>query len=400
MVIKMNIKKQLQSFYAFEALLSFRITDAVWVLFLLGRGYNLAQVGIAEGIFHVTSIICEVPSGMLADLFGRKRTLILAGIAGCISSLFMGFGDHILLIFVGMLFSGISISMASGTEEAIVYDSLMEVKLEEKYRNTRVRISIISRVCSTLSCLFTPIAVFMGYRNLYLLSAAICILQILFLLRMKEPIVTEQQKKRQEDAYGRLKERWQQHIKATASFIKNHPRTMCKLLASAAIASPCYLTLMYLQDHLVACGWPESWIGIPMLVIPLGGAVGAWFASKGRISLWKTALICGLLGGVGTIFAGNGVICIAIIGAMLARLCEGYFEILVSEDTNRDFSSNQRATLISVDGMLYSVLMIILSPITGFLGSHYSMQLMFAFLGGSLMVATFVGLLVYRGVRR
>ena len=157
---------------------------------------------------------------------------------------------------------------------------------------------------------------------------------------------------------------------------------------------------MYLQEHLVACGWPKSWIGIPILVIPLGGAVGAWLASKGGLSLGKTALLCGVIGGVGTMFAGNGMVVIAIIGAMIARICEGYFEIHVSEATNKEFSSDQRATLISVDGMLYSVLMIVLSPVTGMLGANYDMQVLFGVLGGSLVLTTVAGLLLYRYLKK
>ena len=84
--------------------MSFRITDVVWVLFLLERGYSLAQVGIAEGIFHITSVICEVPSGMIADILGRKRTMILAAIAGGVSSIFMGFGNHIAYIYGNAVF--------------------------------------------------------------------------------------------------------------------------------------------------------------------------------------------------------------------------------------------------------------------------------------------------------
>ena len=76
----MNIKKQTVRMYLYEAALAFRMVDAVWVIFLLERGFSLAQVGVAEGIFHITSMIFEVPSGMAADLFGRKRTLVLSGI--------------------------------------------------------------------------------------------------------------------------------------------------------------------------------------------------------------------------------------------------------------------------------------------------------------------------------
>ena len=215
------------------------------------------------------------------------------------------------------------------------------------------------------------------------------------MLRMKEPIVTEKQQLRQENPFGQMGGRWENHLYETARFIKNHPKTMCKLLASAAIASPTYLTLMYLQEHLVACGWPESWIGIPMFVIPLGGVLGAYLASKGKVSLLKSALLCGIAGGLGAIFAGNAVILIAIIGAMIGRISEGYFEILVSENTNQEFDSDQRATMISVDGMLYSVLMIVLSPITGFLGEQYNMQVLFVFLGGGLMLATIIGIIFY-----
>ena len=53
----MNIKKQTFLLYLYELLISFRLVDVVWVLFLLDRGYSLAQVGIAEGVFHITSML-------------------------------------------------------------------------------------------------------------------------------------------------------------------------------------------------------------------------------------------------------------------------------------------------------------------------------------------------------
>ena len=71
----MNIKKQLQNLYLYELISGFQIVDVVWVVFLLQRGFSIAQVGIAEGVFHMVSMCCEIPSGMVADLIGRKRTL-------------------------------------------------------------------------------------------------------------------------------------------------------------------------------------------------------------------------------------------------------------------------------------------------------------------------------------
>lgn len=397
-MIQMNIKKQLRRLYAYEAVICFRITDVVWVLFLLNRGYSLVEVGIAEGIFHLTSMICEVPSGMMADLCGRKKTLAFAGIAGIISSIFMGFGDWLGFIYLGMLFSAVGISMVSGTEEAMLYDSLVEAGEEENYKKQKVNFSIIARFCSTASCLFSPVAIFMGYQNVYLLSAFLNVVQVVLALRMKEPVVTERQKERQRNPFGQIGYRFKQHVHETFSFMHNHPKTMCKLLADAAIACPCYLTLMYLQEHLVNCGWPEEWIGFPMLVIPMAGMVGAWAASKTNIKLLSAALACGIAGGIGTAFAGNGILFVAIAGAVVGRMVEGFFEILSGESINKELDSDQRATMISVDSMFYSVLMIVVSPVTGWLGEEFGMKVMFQIFGFSLTAATILCIVIYKNL--
>ena len=49
-----------------------------WVAILAARGYSLAEIGLAETVFHITSLIFEIPSGVFADLFGRRKMLILS----------------------------------------------------------------------------------------------------------------------------------------------------------------------------------------------------------------------------------------------------------------------------------------------------------------------------------
>ena len=60
----MQIKRQLFFLHIYNFLFSLRIADGVWVVFLLSRGFSLAQAGLAEGVFHVVSFLFEVPSGM------------------------------------------------------------------------------------------------------------------------------------------------------------------------------------------------------------------------------------------------------------------------------------------------------------------------------------------------
>ena len=68
----MNLQKQLRCVYLHAFFSTLRFTDAVWVALLAVRGFSLAEIGLAEGVFHLTSLLCEVPSGMAADLLGRR----------------------------------------------------------------------------------------------------------------------------------------------------------------------------------------------------------------------------------------------------------------------------------------------------------------------------------------
>lgn len=395
----MNIRKQTVLMYLYEAALAFRMVDAVWVIFLLERGFSLAQVGIAEGVFHITSMIFEVPSGMAADLFGRRRTLILSGIVGMCSAVLMTWEGWAGFIYCGMVFSALSLNLASGTEEALLYDSLLEAGCEGRYKKVWANSSVIGRTASALACVASPAAIRIGFRYTYYISVALYLCTILFLLPVREPAVTEKQKTRREPAdrknnyvriKGELSRRWKQHICGTGTFIRENPKTVFKLFADAALACPCYLIMMYLQEHLVNCGWPKSFIGIPMFLIPLAGAVGAKIAAKNKKGLKRALLFCGVVSGIGTCLAGSNVLVIVLAGACVVRMCEGFSEIAVSGNVNRDFSSDYRATLVSVGSMCYSVLMVAASPVTGFVGEHCGVNATFYLLGGMLLAATAV----------
>lgn len=397
-ILIMNIKRQSVLMYLYEAALAFRMVDAVWVIFLLERGFSLAEVGTAEGVYHITSMLFEVPSGMAADLFGRKRTLILSGIVGMCSAVFMTLEGFRGFVYCGMIFSALSLNLASGTEEALIYDSLLEAGRESGYKKVWSNISLIARTASALSCLASPIAIMMGYRYTYYISVFLYLCTVIFVLPVREPAVTERQKLRTEKETGKryreglheLGRRWKQHIGETVTFIRKNPKTMAKLFADAALGCPCYLIMMYLQEHLVNCGWPKSFIGIPLVVIPLAGALGTRIAAKNRSRLSKALLLCGIISGIGTCLVGSNVLIVVLIGACVVRMCEGFSEIAVSENVNREFSSDYRATLVSVGSMCYSVLMVAASPVTGFLGDHYSVNAAFYLLGGGLLAATAV----------
>lgn len=397
--MRWNMKRQTGFLYLFEALLSFRMIDAVWVIFLLERGYSLTQVGIAEGVMHMASLICEIPTGMAADLFGRKRTLMFAGIAGMCFGILMRMDGWSGWVYVGMVFSALSYNLASGTQEALVYDSLLEAGQENRYRKVWSGINVTGRISRAVACALSPAAIAIGYRYTYGITAILCLGAVFLMTGVHEPIVTEAQRNRKQYRLCEAWERIRDHTADTFRFIRSHPRTMCKIFADAAISCPCYLILMYLQEHLVNCGWPKSLIGIPILLISVAGATGSYLSGRYSMTIRKTVFVCGLVSGIGTFLGGSSMIPVILLGACAVQISEGFSFIAISENVNHDFTSDQRATLVSVDSMMYSFLMVAASPITGFFGSRYGAASPFYLLGGILAVGAAAYGIIIKKVR-
>ena len=52
----------------------------VWMIYLKEQGWSLAEVAMLEGIFTISQVIFEFPSGVISDKLGHKKTLLLGEI--------------------------------------------------------------------------------------------------------------------------------------------------------------------------------------------------------------------------------------------------------------------------------------------------------------------------------
>ena len=382
----MNIRAQLVKLHFYNIFLSFRFTDAVWVVFLLSRGFTLAQVGVAEGVFHVTSFLCEVPTGIAADLLGRKRTLAVSGVCGVLSGLFMAFGAGFPGVCLSMAFNAMMYNFASGTQEAIAYDSLLTVGKSEDYLRVSAWLNGISSAVAAAGCLLGGAAILLGYVRAYLVNAAVGAAVVASALSLAEPAVTDAQRKRIGDPFAELGPRLKEHVRVSASFLKDHPRTACRILAAAGTGVPLYLSFMYLQQHLIDNGLGSAWLGAALLII-----------ARLKMRLFPIAMLCALLAGAGTIAAGaEGCWPLSMLGAALTSFANGVAQLRVEAALNGDFPSDRRATLLSVNSMAYSMLMIAASPVSGAVGDALGTGWALRLLGGALIACALLFGPLYR----
>lgn len=383
---KLNLKKQLACIYTADLFSGLRITDAVWVALLAARGFSLWEIGLAESVFHVVSLLCEVPSGMAADLLGRKKTLVSGGVCMVLQSLLMAFASDLFTICFAMGLNALAMTMFSGTSTALLYDSLKQEGCEERYIQVSANGSQISMLANAIGSMASILNHFLGYAGFYLLNAAFEGASALANMLLAEPIVTESQASREKHA---LPEQFRQLVRDSLHVLHTCPMAVKLIASSALISVPSYLTKMFLQQRLVELGWPTELLFLPLLLGGLACVAGTEIGRRVRCrSMRRLYTACALLCGVGTLLVGAAPAWGGILGMMLVQGVLEVYLLHESQKLNDAIPSDQRATLISVDGMAYSLLMIPASPLVGAVGDAFGQAgAGLALLGGVIVLS-------------
>ncbi|MCI1965777.1 MAG: MFS transporter [Oscillospiraceae bacterium] len=391
----MNIKKQIKKLYFFQTVNALNIADSVWVLFLLSRGFTLMEIGLAEGFFHLVSFLCEVPSGMAADLLGRKRAMAASCISSLLSALLMALSTNFAGVCASMGFCALGYNLLSGTLEALTYDSLLIAGQADQYIKVSSVQNTIYRIVQAISGLSSVIAVALGYMKVYLVSALLAMASAAIAYSLTEPLATKAQKHRQQNPFDDLFGRLRRQIRMSKDFLIHQPRILWVMAADCSVACVTYLTYMLLQEHLVTAGVPRAIIGLPLLLIQLAGAIGVILAPRLKARFFKISLGCAAGAGLGTLSAGSNILPIILAGASFAQAADGIIDLHTDNHLNQKFPSDQRATLVSINSILYSCMMIIASPIAGWVCNLWSVTTGLAVLGITLILSTCVCGIIY-----
>ncbi len=104
----------------------------IWLFFYL-RVINYQQAALLTIIQAITTVILEIPTGALADVVGKRITLIISFGVWALTLLMYVFANSFIFFVVLEVVKGFAKAMYSGTFEAIVYDTLLERKDEQNY---------------------------------------------------------------------------------------------------------------------------------------------------------------------------------------------------------------------------------------------------------------------------
>ncbi len=121
-----GFKKDMQyyKFSAYGFLKNLRFFDAFFILFLVDKGLPYSQIGVLYAVREIAINIFELPSGIIADTYGRKTTLAASFVVYIFSFIVFYFSSGFILFFIAFTLFGIADAFRSGTHKGMIMDYL------------------------------------------------------------------------------------------------------------------------------------------------------------------------------------------------------------------------------------------------------------------------------------
>ncbi len=377
---------RLNRFFAFQTLAEFSFTSGIWILYLRHRGFSLAEIGIAEAGFHLAPVLLEIPSGSFADLVGRRWSLAIGSLLVALSSILLWNAQSLPIAVLALFVSGANYSFRSGADQAYLYDALA---IDEQGGFARLfgRLLSAGYLIGGGAALLGAVLSEWSYAWPIGLNAATGLLGVALALGLPEAPRSRAHQDRRS---------FRRHIADVRLLLRAQPVVARMLMITALFWTTLTIAGLYTQAAFAERGLSNGQIGLVSGLTwvttaagtALGGRIGGSFARQ-----WPWLVIAT---GIGVALTGLDAIAIAVVAFLAWQLVSGVIETRFSAWYHVRLPSAQRATVISIEGWLFSCLMIALFPAGGWFAGRFGWPALYLACGVAGAATALAGFMLRR----
>lgn len=385
-MISKNELKNLWPFYAHSLVFNLsKVIMPFYVLYFLGIGFSFFQIALIGSIRSVVGIVFEVPTGVIADKYGRKFSVISGYLLKTVSLFLVPFFRDFGIIAAVFALDALFETFISGADRAWAVD------LTEKQDSSLVdQYFLKSRFFRNIGMVAAPIiagyiASRFGMKFLWPVFAVGCLIATIFLFFGKE--IKEAKDKISSSVKEKVNDFWLDS-KTAIKFAFGHgilPLLLSGIFIFYFIDEITSLIWTpYLQKtgiNLQAIGFLFSAISVVGIFVPIIAGVLLKRGSKFSILLFCGLCYSALLFVVGS-FGSK------ILAGLIFVLFSSVDEIFLPLEEalmNNFIESKNRAAVLSVKSMVESLSSIIGAPVAGFVLGVITMRQAFI-LAGALFI--------------
>jgi len=353
------VQRNIKLLYGFSFFDPFMIVIAVWVPYLTTLDITMRQFMELQAVFAIVILCGEVPSGLLSDLWGRKKTLLLGSTLKAVGFSLLPLWSSYEGFLVHHLIMGIALSMISGGDVALLYDSYLAAG-GEKSRGAAVfgNMKLAGQTGAGVSALLGGVLVTLSYGHLLWANAILSWIPVLLVLGVTEPpAVMERTKK------------WSADFKEVlATTVVQDGTTRLVLLNLVLLGTAGLVMIWTRQKYWQDIGVPLAYFGALdasyQLLVGFAGSSAALASARfGRRPLLAAVGVLPILAyfGMAAFFGWAG-----ILFGLLIQIGRGLGDVLFLNALNERISSAFRATVISVAQLGTRAAFVLLGPLVGY----------------------------------
>ena len=400
-VIKQN--NQIKKFCLYGFLKNLRFFEPYLYIYLLQViGLNLFQIGTLFSIREAITYIFEVPSGILADQYGKKIELVICFIFYILSFFFFYIGGNYFIIVIAMFFFGLGEAFRSGTHKAMIY-SYLEEKGWFKYKTFvygRTRsFSLIGSSISAFAAIFIIIRL-PEMKTIFLFSIIPYVLDFLLILSYPNSL-----NERVESTLN-LKKFFIFSVRKVKEIFSN--QDLKKVILSSSLFDGIFKILKdyiqpILQDIILVSGIyaVAAMDADTRLKIILGIIYGVIYIFSSMVSrnVYRLNLKIKSNRLMDISFDIFSILFLILFFAirleMIVLVILLYFVFYLLKDGRRPLvvdvfgdtmRKTERVTVLSVESQTRSLFMIILAPVFGYIADGFGIATLFFVIGFSLLI--------------
>lgn len=352
------------NYLSFTVLYNAEFFGGVFVIYLLHVGLTDGEIGFTQLAFFWVNLLFEIPSGVLADRYGRKPVIIVGLFLLCINAIGMVISSDPYLFFALFALQGLGVAFVSGADDSLLYETLKKKGREKEF----VKINSTATGCSFIS--LSAATILGGYLAeqhwgyVYLAYAVCLLLSILFVISIEE----SHDDHTISDDCTVIESR---DIDVTKPQFGLLP-IMVLLLAFAFYESSIYTIFIVSQNYFTVTGFSIVQVSWLLGLIELVGAIGFFFAPliTKRVS-GNSVLTIGFF--TAPIFIFSFVIMpftATLFFFILLQFFSSICRIVIEELMHSSIDDYRRATFVSslefTVGILTGLLFLLLGNTAGF----------------------------------